>query len=402
MTAFSVKNFVTFIYAAFLGEGTGNSQLTPKRILYLVSTCLFIVLLETVVWIGFALDEIFFKGYRSQRIRQPVFIVGNPRSGTTFLQRLLAKDRRNFACMDMWEILFAPAISLRKLVWLLSTWDRRLGGPLCNCLSRWERRWQKENAMHDIALRKPEEDQYLLTHIWSTLAIWQISGILEEAGAYTHFDQAVSEAEKKRIMAFYERCIKRHLYAHDAADKHYLSKNPSSSPRIQTLYQFFPDAKIIYLVRNPLDVIPSYISLLDATWRLLGDPTEEYGCRDYVLEMTQHWYRYPLSQLRTARRESYVIVKFDDLVHNARQTVEEIYARFGFELGPAFARVLRAETEKARRYNSGHKYSLQEVGLSREQIVSDYEDIFERFGFDTRETEEEHQKERSRQRALES
>jgi hypothetical protein len=253
--------------------------------------------------------------------------------------------------------------------------------------------------MHDVALRKPEEDQYLLAHIWSTLAVWQISGVLEEATDYTYFDQAVGEEEKRRIMEFYRRCVKRHLYARREGGKHYLSKNPSSSPRIETLCEYFPDAKIIYLVRNPLDAIPSYVSLLDATWHLLGDPIEDYGCRDYVLEMTQHWYRYPLAQLKKLPQDSYIVVRFDDLVHDARETVEQIYARFGFEMKPAFAQVLQVETEKARRYNSEHSYSLQKVGLCREQIVADYEDIFERFGFDTRDGSTEEQQKAQPERA---
>ena len=280
MTAFSFSNFAKFTYAAFLRSKSANSHLSLKRILYLVLFHLFFALLEAVVWIGFGLDEVFYEAYRGKTIKEPVFIVGNPRSGTTFLQRLLAKDRKNFSCMKMWEILFAPAVSLRNMVRLLTILDRRLGSPLYNCLSALERRWREENAMHDIALRKPEEDQYLLAHIWSTLAVWQISGILEKATDYTYFDQTVPEKEKRRIMSFYERCVKRHLYAHRDGGKHYLSKNPSSSPRIETLLKSFPDAKIIYLVRNPLDVIPSYISLVDATWHLLGDSAERYGCRE--------------------------------------------------------------------------------------------------------------------------
>ena len=35
------------------------------------------------------LDRIAFPGYRQQPIDRPIFIVGNPRSGTTFLHRLL-------------------------------------------------------------------------------------------------------------------------------------------------------------------------------------------------------------------------------------------------------------------------------------------------------------------------
>jgi hypothetical protein len=246
--------------------------------------------------------------------------------------------------------------------------------------------------MHRAALRAADEDQYLLVHAWSTLAIWLFSAILEEARPYTYFDTEMSAAEKERIMAFYKRCVQRHLYAragHQGQARHYLSKNPSASPKVDALYEFFPDAKIIYLARNPLDMIPSYISLLDFTWNTLGDPVEAYGARDYVLDMARHWYTYPLQRLEQAPEDSRIVVSFDDLVRRTEETVIAIYDRFGFEMTPAFALVLREEAERARGHESRHEYCLEEMGLTREQIVMDYGDVFDRFGFDTGQGESE-------------
>lgn len=42
------------------------------------------------------LDEIFHRNYKKQTIRQPVFIIASPRSGTTYLHRLMAMDDERF------------------------------------------------------------------------------------------------------------------------------------------------------------------------------------------------------------------------------------------------------------------------------------------------------------------
>jgi hypothetical protein len=42
------------------------------------------------------LDKVFFPRYRKTQIKNPVFIVGNARSGTTLFQRLLSADEDNF------------------------------------------------------------------------------------------------------------------------------------------------------------------------------------------------------------------------------------------------------------------------------------------------------------------
>ena len=57
------------------------------------------------------LDNVFYRRYRKQPIDRPIFIVGNPRSGTTFLHRLLL-GAGGMAAFELWEMLF-PAITAR-------------------------------------------------------------------------------------------------------------------------------------------------------------------------------------------------------------------------------------------------------------------------------------------------
>jgi hypothetical protein len=349
------------------------------------------LLVELMTWLGFLMDEILFRDYHDVEIKGPVYIVGNPRSGTTFLQRLLARDERTFISMRTWEMLLAPSVTMRKVFWALSALDSRLGSPLARLLGILEEGWQEDNVVHRIALRAPEEDEYLLIHIFSTLKIWLYVAMLDEAERYTYFDSQMPEEDKERMMRFYTHCLQRHLYAHgegkatDAvAARNYLAKNPHFSPMVDTLYNHFPDVKVIYLARNPLDMIPSYVSLKENEWQLLGDPAKAYASREYILDMAHHWYIYPLERLDQAPRNSAIVVDFNDLVDDARGVVTKIYERFGLELSPAFDQILRQATERARNHESGHEYSLQEMGLTRERIVREYREVFERFDFDVR------------------
>jgi hypothetical protein len=386
--AFDFKSFTRFTcLALFKNRGT-NYRLTPRRAGWLLLFYTLFPLLELAAWIGFTLDEILFRAYRRQEIRRPVFLIGNPRSGTTFLYHLLARDRDTFTCMRTWELFFAPSVALRKVCKALAALDRRLGRPLRKQLAAWEARCQERIPMHRLGMHVPEEDEYLLLHIWSNLLIWEFSAILEGAIPLTYFDRAMPEAGKKRVMAFYRRGLQRHLYAHGIDGqpaRHYLSKNPSFCPKVGTLCEWFPDARFIYLVRNPLDVVPSYINSLNYGWRLLGDPVEGRSSRDFVLDMAGHWYRYPLERLERLPPDRFVVVKLEDLSANLEQTVAGIYRRLGFEISPSFARVLQQEAARSRRHRSKHQYSLQQTGIARQQIVATYRDVFDRFGFDTRE-----------------
>jgi hypothetical protein len=384
----NLKSFHYFAFRAFVRKNV-KFELSLIKWISLIFLYIFFILLESFTWLCFLLDEILYPSYRDiKEAEQSVFIIGNPRSGTTFLQRLLAKDTEYFTSMKMWEILFAPTIIQRKLIQGIIDFDQALGKPLHKLFNFFEKKWDHKNKLHKIALDAPEEDQYLFVHNWSTISVWLFGGMIDDVDSYLYFDDEMPLKEIRRIMNFYKRCIQRHIYFHNNGTQSniwYLSKNPSASPKIDSLYRFFSDAKLIYLVRNPLDMIPSYISLLDHTWDTIGYLPQKYGGKDFVLTMAKHWYYYPLHRLDNAPEDSYIIVKFDDLVTSPQGTIQEIYQRFGFKINGDYARTLSREVEIARSYESKHDYSLGEMGLTQKKILSDYKYIFDRFEFDTEE-----------------
>jgi hypothetical protein len=386
--AFNLKGFLRFTRLMLFNTRNTNRRLTPKRAAWILTFYTLYPLVELVTWAGLGLDELFCRGYRRQAVRQPTFIVGNPRSGTTFLHRLMARDEHTFTWMQTWEILFAPSIVVRSICRGLASVDRRLGGPLHRLIAAGERYCQEGNYTHEQALCAPEEDEYLLLHTWSALTVWTFAGLIHEARPFVFYDREVPRSERDRVMRFYRRCLQRHLYCEEDSPgpgrRRHLAKNPAFCSRIGTVLDQFPDARFIYVVRNPLDVIPSYVSATRWVWRLLGDPLEYDSLRDHALELVAYGYRYPLQCLERLSKDRYVIVRFDDLVGNAERAVSAIYAHLGFDMTPAYAGVLHAESERARTYSSRHMYSLEELGLCRERIVAECGDVFERFGFDTR------------------
>ena len=330
---------------------------------------------EFLIWMWFFLDEIFFPTYREIEIRQPVFIIGNPRSGTTFLQRLLARDEKNFLSMRTWEIFGAPSILMRKSIRLAVRAARSVGIRISRNIRKLESLWEENDPIHRLKLRAPEEDEYLFIHIFSTMKIWSFAAMEKEADPYIFYDERIPAGEKERVMDFYERCLQRHYYYHRGRKKHYLSKNPNFSPAVKTLLDRFPDAKFIYLIRNPLMAVPSHISLKEREWQLLGSPLEKYACRDFILRSSAYWYDYPLQVLDQLPEDQQIVVRFDDLVTNTKAAVQEIYQRLGLELSSEFLDLLELETQLARNHQSQHHYSLEEMGMDPRELEDRFSDI---------------------------
>jgi hypothetical protein len=314
-------------------------------------------------------------------VKSPVFIIGNPRSGTTFLHRLLARDDGQFLPILLWEIIFAPSIVQRKIWSLLVGLDQFLGHPIRNLVRKIEARLFNPNKMHRIRLRIPEEDEYLMMHEGTTILAGLFFGVPEASRPFVNYDTSLSEKEKTNAIVYYKRCIQRHLYYH-GQDRVFLSKNPFFSPKVDTLLQAFPDASFIYLLRNPMKVVPSFASISAFWWHVFCDTRIQYPYTDFILSVIKHWYHYPLERLERESQTRYLIMRFDELTGNPKTAIQKIYQLLSLDMSPAFATVLDEETQKSHLYKSKHFYSVEQVGYTREQIKHEFADVFKKWKFD--------------------
>jgi len=373
--------FRRFLYNSFFHNRGTHFRLTAKRLGVLLTVLAIYLPAQLIIWAGLYLDELFFPRYHEIKIKEPVFIIGNPRSGTTFLQRLIARDTSQFLSMRTWEIFGSPSITTRRVIRRAVKIGRAVGVPITRRIRRMERLWKADDKIHRFKLRSPEEDEYLFIHNFSTLKIWSFAAMVDEAEPYIYYDEKIPGEDNIRIMDFYESCLQRHYFYHGQYQKHYLSKNPNFSPAIKSLLNKFPDAKFIYLIRNPLEAVPSHISLKEREWQMLGSPMYEYACKDFILESSEHWYNYSLEVLGNLPEEQVVIVKFEDLITDADRTVRRIYDRFGLSISLAFQEILEHETIRARNYQSKHKYSLAEMGIDLEQMKDRFGKVMQKFGY---------------------
>lgn len=366
--------FIRFLTqsAALVGSAIGHLtvdgwRFVPKRALVVALGAPLLIGLAGLHWLGFVLDELLFPGYRRIRVERPVFIVGIPRSGTTFLHRLLARDP-SFATMRAWECVLAPSISERYLV-------RAVGRALAPLAGRWPRNpLSRFDAIHPVRLTAPEEDFLVLLAAGACL----LPAIgLPRAGwlwALAFFDRDLPERERRIVADFYFRCVQRHLYFHGAGAR-YLAKNPSFTPMLETLATRFPDATFIACTREPVSAVASQLSALRPALRLAGRGHVSPELRDRVLAMLRFYYRHLGHQLDedvAGRRPSSTIVGIDALRKDLPATLARIYAHLGATPPPE----MRPRATPSERGSRGHRYSLEEFGLQETQIRKQFSDVW--------------------------
>ena len=368
-------------HSFFSSSGT-PARLTPKRVGILILFFPIFFIIRIVNFVGLKLDNLFYQDFHHQKVSGPVFIIGNLRSGTTFLHRLMAKDKHNFTYMCMWEIIFAQSIFQRKFFWKLRDLDNFSGGCFQKLIARLESKTWFSNPIHKIGMTEPHEDEGLLVSIWESINTSIFFPHLNLVDDYALFDKKIPKPIRRRVMKFYEGCLKRHLYSRQVTHRKFLSKSPAFSPKVNTLLKKFPQSKIIYLVRNPLDVVPSMISWMSFQWEKYIDWPERYLYQDDLMELAKEWYEYPLTILDRTQKSRYVIIKYDDLVSNPQKTISMIYDKFGYEMSKEFKQILASVNKKQQNYRSTHTYSLSEMGLSKSKIIENFKSIIKRFEFD--------------------
>ncbi|MEM9162385.1 MAG: sulfotransferase, partial [Cyanobacteria bacterium P01_F01_bin.4] len=269
--------------------------------------------------ITLALDILFFPGYRQTKIQRPIFIIGHPRSGTTFLHNLLTQTDE-FVTFDTWHMFF-PALSARKLI-----------KPLIdNAIKKGKATLLPAEIGHEVALDQPEEEEFIFIHTLDTLLLNVMTPLAfrdqGEGAQYCH-DQH-PESRRCHSIQFFKQCLQRQVYY--TGKQRVIAKPNYSVYRLKTLMAAFPDAKFIYLVRSPYKTLPSYFSLhrnmFDHQWglnNLSDDLLKRYFERKYRQSLNLYRYFYKLQQQREVPPEQVMVLKSDFLYAQPQQAFDQI------------------------------------------------------------------------------
>jgi hypothetical protein len=371
-------DFATYWKMIRLARAEPSRRLRRRQFRMLFVLVPIALILHTIC---FFLDRVIFPGLANVEVRRPVFIVGHARSGTTLFHRLMTQDRERFSYFRLYEMFF-PSLLEKKLIRLLGRFDKRvLGGRIERSIREGEeRRLAATKDIHRTGLFEAEEDDFVLTSSCASgfwIVMFPYMGELD----FYYVDEW-PERRRRRLMRFYEECVKRQTYL-NGGNRIHLSKNPTFSGRVQSLIDTFPDARIVVLARNPIDTIPSLLKLLKVNWNLLGwdDEKVDRSLR-IIAEQSIHTYLYPLEVLGRNPDVPHAIVDYRDLVAKPRQTVEGVYEKLGFPVSTELEAVLEKQESRGGGHETTHTYSLEEFGLRAEEITEPLAELFDRFGWE--------------------
>lgn len=335
--------------------------------------------LRTFVWFMRLLDHIFFPGFRKQALRTPVYIIGNPRSGTTFTHRLMALDQQ-FSYLKLYHTIF-PSVICYKFFETAGKIDRIFGCPAAKLLNGISKKGFKGwETIHQTGPNKAESDEMFFVYAMLSPLLGLLFPYLKDLEEAVFVD-LMPYKERQRLMSYYRDCLQRHMYA-TGPDKILLQKVALIAGRLHSICELLPDIHIVHLVRHPYESIPSLVSMFDAAWKALDpDARKDARANRELADLTCRYYLYLYEFKKNLPENQFIEVCYEDMVSDPRNTICRIYRAFGMELSRGYEKVLEKETLKARQYKSEHHYSLESFGLNKDTIYRDLRTIFEVYGF---------------------
>lgn len=370
-----------FDQKAFLHALWSNlKELKLSLFLYSLLAILVLGFLNLMIVTFRLLDEILFYGYRKTKIEKPVFIISNPRSGTTYLHRLLTLDKERYAYFLLYSTI-GNSILFNKMINFGGKIDRRIGRPFRRFFD-WSEKvlfsgWKN---IHPMGWNESEEDEAPFVFSFSSPAVAMIFPFMKTYD-WINFPDDYRPSKSKKLMGFYKNSLQRFMYS-EGKGKTLLIKNVFSTGRIKLILEYFPDARIIYPVRNPYETVPSLISMFAKPWKFLykfiPDDSEEY--RQWgILSIAYYKYFYRVS--KDFSPEQFYTLSYNELISEPEEVINKIYDHFDLIKSGDFTKLLKEKTEHSKNYKSKHDYSLEIYGLSKEMVYEELKPIFEKYNF---------------------
>lgn len=325
------------------------------------------------------LDSVLFPFWRKAKVTAPIYILATPRSGTTFLHRMLCADGQ-FSWIKLYHTIF-PSVILYKLFAGLGWIDDKVGRPFQRLIGLLEgKAFKGWEGIHATGLSKSEEDEQYWVYTLMTPASVLLFPWLEYTKDVTFIDD-LEDDRRAKLGRYYFKNLQRHAYA--TGQQHtLLAKNALAIGRLRTQLEVTPDMRIVHLLRHPYEAIASMISMFTVPWKAhspekMSDPKYTGQIATLLIE----YYRYMLELQKELPPEQYIEVRYEDLIADPKAVVNRVYEQFDLPMSNEYSEWLNAEVSKSRQYKSSHSYSLQDFGLREEDIAKQAADLFEHYGF---------------------
>ncbi len=241
----------------------------------------------------------------------PLFILGHWRSGTTFVHNVFACDK-HFGYTTTYQTVFP-----NLMLWGQPFFKKNMSFLMPD---------HRPTDNMELKVDLPQEEEFALSNMmpYTYYNFWFFpQNMMEYCDKYLLFN-AITEEERQIFMNTFKKLVR--ISLHNTGGTQYLSKNPPHTGRVKTLLELFPNAKFIYLKRNPYTVFESTRSFFINTIKPLKfqSISDEELIQNFVEVYKRLFYKFEEEKVLIPEGNLYEL-KFEDFEQDAFDITEDIY-----------------------------------------------------------------------------
>lgn len=293
-----------------------------------------------------------------QPVKQPVFVMGMPRTGTTLVSNLLAQDPARRTLLNWEAVDSAPP----------SDPGRLRSGPRIAArqaqLDRGKELYPALEKIHAEVANGPCECHTI--HKQDFRALWWDA----QASMPAYADWVLG----CDMVPAYE-LQKRYLQLLQSTNPgSWQLKLPSHALHLRALLHVFPDARLVWTHRDPIKSVSSLLSLVSTVSGINVMPDPEFLRWNYLHQAAEHLRR-PMAVKRDFGDGRIHDFHYADLMRDPIGSMRRLYAQLGDELTEETEQGMRAWLDANPQGRHGkHSYSLEQYGLTAAQVRPYFED----------------------------
>lgn len=307
-----------------------------------------------------------FPAVLSRPIQAPVFITGMPRSGTTFLHRLILQDP-GMAAPRLFQLVYPYASHNGVGTALRKAW-------LSLQLSLFRSVAPDLHALHPIAVDAPEECTDIIAQVFRSLRF----DAMYRVPSYIAWLQDCGFLDAYR---FHRRFLQ-HLDA-QMPGRRWVLKSPDHVFALDDLKRVYPDARLVCIHRDPVRVLASVAKLTQTLRRPFARDVDRFEVGRDVLA---YWLDGSERMTRLASSgESVLHLQYRHIIAAPVEAARAVYRHCGLELTAASEARMRAwlATRQNALWRPSRNYSLAEFGLEACSLRELFAPYISTFGIDT-------------------
>jgi len=300
-------------------------------------------------------------------LRPPIIVIGLPRTGTTFLHRMLAADPANRA-VPMWELMRPLPNSRTTCSWKGSATYRRYMAK--SEIGLWPKLARDADRKRYFRPDLPDECMWLLNATFVSFGFWVLAPVYRYLEWYKKHDRFKSYMEYRQMLQV--------LQAVDP-NRRLTLKAPAHTGSIDALLHAIPDALIIQIHRDPVTACNSFSSLLYTIHSAVSNKIDIKAMAFANLSFLANEIQRNIAA-RATLPNTIVDVHYDKLATEPIATVGDIYEHFGLRWSETFQDNLNSYvTSNPKGKHGDHNYDSATFGLTDAEISRQFEQYYKRF-----------------------